>query len=387
MKNFLTKRLDNIKKNNLYRQPRLIIGKQTEVVNINGKDCLIFCSNNYLGLAYHQKLIKTAQKAANVFGTGAASSRLISGTMESHIKAEETFANFVGLQSSLYFSTGYMANVGTISSLCSNFDAIFSDELNHASIIDGCRLSKSQTVIYKHIAPDDLEQKLKQTDVKGEKFVITESIFSMDGDTAPLKEINEICLKYNANLIVDEAHSLGILGINGKGLCYELNIKPFILIGTMGKAFGTSGAFVAGDKIVKDYLINTSRAFIFSTAPSPIQAEVCICAINLVESADEERKRLFYNIKRLREIFNKLDINTLSTKYHIIPQFVGNSKKSVELSESLFKEGIFVSAIRPPTVPWNKARLRWTLTSLHNEEQINYAGDVLSKIIKSTFGS
>lgn len=369
----LKERLEEIKRKNLYRSLKFIDSPQNQTVIIEGNEYIVFCSNNYLGLATHPRLIEKAKEAAERWGVGAVASRLVTGSMTPHLLLERELGEFCGYPSSLFFITGYMANIALLSSIPSSNDLILSDELNHASLIDGIRLSKAEKIIYKHCDIYDLESKLKRyKNFKGELFIVTESIFSMDGDMAPLEELSEIAKKYNAYLIVDEAHSLGVLGEGGRGVCYSLRQKPFAVIGTMGKAFGVNGAFICGSKLLIEYLINVARPFIYTTAPNPVQVEVCREALRVVstEEGEELRRRLESNVKRLREILKKYNAPILErSAYHIIPQLIGEVEKTLAVGQALFEHGILVTPIRPPTVPKNSSRLRWTATALHSERE------------------
>ena len=381
----LKEKIEKIKEKGLYRSLKIIESPQNPVVKIDGKDYIVFCSNNYLGLATHPRLVKRATEAAERWGVGACASRLITGTMTPHILLEKEIAEFCEYPSSLYFITGYMANMAILSSVAGENDIIFSDELNHASLIDGMRLSKAQRVIYKHCDIYDLELKLKQfrNHHGGELFIVTESIFSMDGDIAPLEDLTEIAGKYNAHLLVDEAHSIGLMGPDGRGLCFELKQKPFAVIGTMGKAFGSNGAFVCGSRYLKEYLINKARTFIFTTAPNPVQVEVCREAIEIVagQEGEELRQKLKKNSQKLRELLKRYRATIPErSRNHIIPQLIGEIEPTLKAGRSLFDRGILVTPIRPPTVPEGSSRLRWTVTALHSDREFNLLEQVLKEV-------
>ena len=329
------------------------------------------CSNNYLGLAEHPALKEAAMDAIKKYGTSVSASRLISGTTTLHKKLEEKLAEFKAAEAALVFNSGYTANVGIISALVGRGDIIFSDKLNHASIVDGCLLSGAELKRYPHCDTSVLENSLKGSDPYGKKLIVTDTVFSMDGDIAPLPEIVALAKKYDCMLMVDEAHATGVLGKNGKGALEHFNIKEkdIIQMGTLSKALGSFGGYVVGSKELIDYLINKSRAFIYTTAlPAPVVA-ASIAALDVIKSEPGLRKQLWDNVR----FFDK------EARTQIIPILIGDSKRTVDISKQLLDEGIFIQAIRPPTVPKGQARLRVTITATHIRKDLEYALEKIKK--------
>ncbi len=320
-------------------------------------------SNDYLGLAKDERIKAALIEAVKREGVGSTASRLLRGERDCFQQVEKRFAGWKRTESSLYFATGYQANLGLMQTFLEDDDIVFSDELNHASLIDGIRLSKCNKVIFPHLDIEKLERLLTETEYRGRKFLVTESLFSMDGDIAPLEEYAEVCRKTNTNLIIDEAHSVGLYGERGSGLIEEFGIENdvFLSINTAGKALGVSGAFVAGSNLAIEYLINKCRSFIFSTAPIPAIAEALKASIEIIEKEVERRNGL----RKLSKAFNELlfDHGFLVPKdeTQIIPIIIGDSKKALIIAEKMQSQGFDVRAIRPPTVLEGTARLRVTL--------------------------
>jgi len=329
------------------------------------------CSNNYLGLADHPALKKAAHDAIEKYGVSSCSSRLISGTTGLHKKLEEKLAEFKGAEAALVFNSGYAANVGIISALVGRGDVIFSDKLNHASIVDGCLLSGAELKRYPHCDMDALEKFIKGSDPYVKKLIITDTVFSMDGDIAPLPEIVALAKKYDCMLMVDEAHATGVLGANGKGAIEHFNIKEkdIIQMGTLSKAIGSFGGYVAGSRELIDYLINKSRPFIYTTALPASVIAASIAALDIIKNEPERRKQLWANVR----FFDK------EARTQIIPILIGDSKKAVDISRKLLDEGVFVQAIRPPTVPKGTARLRITIMATHTKKDLEYAIEKIKK--------
>lgn len=327
-------------------------------------------SNDYLGLAKDERIKNAMIEAVKREGVGSTASRLLRGERDSFRKVEQRFADWKGTENSLYFATGYQANIGLMQTFLEKDDVVFSDELNHASLIDGIRLSKCRKEIFRHLDVTQVKTLLTETDYKGQKFLVTESLFSMDGDIAPLEQYAEICRNTNTNLIVDEAHSVGLYGERGSGLIEELGIEKnvFLSINTAGKALGVSGAFVAGSNQTIEYLINKCRSFIFSTAPTPAVADALNTAIEIIENEKERRETL----KNLCEYFNQLltenGFDAPKDKTQIIPIIIGDSEKAVAIANEMQTEGFDVRAIRPPTVAEGTSRLRVTLNLSLTEE-------------------
>ncbi|MFH0819743.1 MAG: 8-amino-7-oxononanoate synthase [bacterium] len=383
--------LDFINNDKLYPNVRRISGCPTDPeVMIDGKKFLMFCSNDYLGLANSDPVKRAAHEAIDKYGIGSGGSRLMSGNTDIQIKLEETIARFKGGEAAITFSTGYMANTGAIPAVVDVLNLkkigsaiikaptfrkniILSDELNHASIIDGCRLTHAKRVVYKHKDMVDLEKKLKKYK-RYRKLIITDGVFSMDGDIAPLPRIVELAKKYNAMTFIDDAHASGTLGKNGRGTIDHFNLKEDdvdIMMGTFTKSFGGVGGFIVGKKELIDFLRITVRTYIFSAPIPPVISAALVAAIEEAEKNSSYRENLWANVTRLKDGLNKAGFNTLSSETQIIPVLVGDEKKCEELSSHLFEEGILASCVRWPAVPWGKARLRITVKANHTKEQID----------------
>jgi 8-amino-7-oxononanoate synthase len=341
---------------------------------VDGRQVLCMCSNNYLGLASHPLLAAAAREGLEQEGLGAGASRHISGNMSTHRRTEAAFATFVDQPAAALFSTGYMANLGTIQALATPEDIVFSDELNHASLIDGARLGRARTVIYRHLDLEDLESKLRSQRAAGRAaLIVTESLFSMDGDSAPLAELRELAQRFDAGLIVDEAHALGVHGPKGAGLAREQGVLPDVTLGTLGKAFGAQGAFAAAAEPIVALIRNRARSFIFSTAPSPGLLHAAQAALRLVDHADGLRADLRCNWRRLRVGLGELGYQVLPGDSAIIPVLVGDPQPTMALSNMLFELGVFVHGIRPPTVPAGRGRLRLAPMATHSDADISEA--------------
>lgn len=365
----------------LLRRPLQISGPQGPEVDIDGQRVLCFCSNNYLGLADHPALVD-ALASAQGEGVGAAASRLISGTMDAHRDAEAAYADFLGTPAAVLFSTGYAANVGTVQALAGTGDIIFSDALNHASLIDGCRLSRANVRVYAHRNVDHLGSLLREHRPRaGRALIITDSLFSMDGVIAPLREIAELARSFDAGLMVDEAHALGVFGPNGRGLSAELGIQPDVVVGTLGKAFGVAGAFVAASEEVVSLIRNRARSFVYSTAPPPMLARAAIEALRLVHEADDARHALLENASELRSQLRALGFDIPSENSQILPVLIGENNRTMQLSAELLDRGVFVQGIRPPTVAEGTARLRLTPMATHRPEHIERAIDAFASLV------
>jgi 8-amino-7-oxononanoate synthase len=368
----------------LLRRPLRISGPQGPEVEIEGRRVLCFCSNNYLGLANHPALVEAAAASAHYDGVGAAASRLITGTMDSHRQAEVAFADFLGAPATALFSTGYSANLGTIQALVGPGDAIFSDALNHASLIDGCRLSRATVHVYSHRDSDHLESLLREHRSRSRRaLIITDSLFSMDGVTAPLRDIATLARTFDAGLLVDEAHALGVFGPNGRGLSAAMGIEPDVVVGTLGKSFGVAGAFVAASEAVVDLIRNRARSFVYSTAPPPMIARAAVAALQLVREADDARTSLLRNAELLRSGLRTLGFEIPEGNSQILPVFIGNNERTMQLSAKLLDRGVFVQGIRPPTVPAGTARLRLTPMATHRPEHIERAIDAFASLVRN----
>ena len=352
----------------LLRDPRVVEGCGP-TVRVQGREVAQFCSNDYLGLAGHPALREAAIRATSELGVGAGASRLVSGTTPLHVKLEDRLARFCGAPAALLFSTGYHANVGAISALAGAGDVVFSDALNHASIIDGCRLSRARVYVYPHSDPDALEGLLRTHRGRGRALIVTDALFSMDGDPAPVRALRSLADRFEAALYVDEAHGLGVLGPRGRGLCAAQDVRPDVLMGTLGKAFGVFGAFVAGSADLRTFLVNRARSFVYSTAPPVPVLAAALAAVDLVEAADDRRAAL------------ALHAGTLGSSSHVYPVILGSAQRTMAASTTLLERGFFVQGIRPPTVPEGTSRLRVSLMATHDEAQVAGLRSALAEIL------
>ncbi len=365
-----------LRSSGLDRRPRVLGSSQLPEVLVEGRKVIGLCSNNYLGLADHPDLVTAASHALRGFGVGAAASRQVSGTMDIHLQAEQRLTRFVGLEACVLFSSGYAANTGALQALAGRSDVLFSDSLNHASIIDGCRLSRARVQVYRHRDPEHLQALLSQhRSGSSRALVISESVFSMDGDTAPLSELRDLCDRFDAALYVDEAHALGVLGPRGQGLCALLQVRPDVLVGTLGKAFGSAGGFVAASANTVEIIRNKARSYFFSTAPPPLQAALALAAADLVESSDDRRARVLGHAARMRSALGEMGYETPAGSTPIIPVLVRERDAVMRLSSSLLEKRVFVQGIRPPSVPIGTSRLRLTPIASHEDIHITRAID------------
>jgi 8-amino-7-oxononanoate synthase len=376
-----TSEIERLKRKDLYRIMPAVSGLPGRTIMVNGRSALNFSSNNYLGLAGHPTVAEALVDYTRQFGAGSTASRLIAGNSEPFRELESFIAAWKQTESALVFATGYQANVGILTSLVGEGDLILSDELNHASIIDGCRLSRAAVQRYPHLDLDVLDNLLKKNP-HHIKLVVTESIFSMDGDRAPLKEIHDLCRSSNALLMVDEAHATGVLGPQGQGLAAEVGIIPDIQMGTMGKAVGTSGAFVAGPQNMIDLLTNKARSLLFTTAPPPGVIGSSLAALRIIASAEGEARRatLAKNGSEFTQLASKkLDLNL--SPGHIVPIVVGESARTMKISARCLEAGVFAHGIRYPTVPEGTSRLRFSLMSDHTAQDLSKAVTVLERVL------
>ncbi len=366
---------------NLYRRRRTIDGPQRPLLSSGGRELLSFCSNDYLGLANHPEIIAALKKGADTYGVGGGAAHLVNGHSRAHHQLEEELAAFTGRQRALLFSTGYMANLGVVSALAGSGDAVFEDRLNHASLLDAGLLSRARLSRFAHADSSALEAKLSSSKAE-EKLVLTDGVFSMDGDIAPLPELAEVARRHDAWLMVDDAHGMGVLGHKGAGSLEQFGLGPDevpILMGTLGKGFGTFGAFIAGSDALIEYLINTARPYIYTTATPPAIAEATRASLQLVQNEGWRREKLQQLIRRFRSGAEQLGLTLMDSPTPIQPLLIGDAGRAVQLSEALLDHGILISAIRPPTVPEGTARLRITLSAAHTEEQIDRLLSVLEE--------
>lgn len=369
----LSTELDSLRSRGLYRSLRLVEGAQGPKIRIDGKERLLFCSNNYLGLANHPVLKDGADIALRSYGSSAAASRLISGNMEPHRILEHRIAGFLGTESGLCFPTGYMANLGAVSTLVGEADAIFSDSLNHRSIIDACRLSRAKTFVYRHRDVDHLDHLLLTERKYRRRLIVTDGLFSMDGDLAPLPDLVDAAHRHNTILMVDDAHGTGVLGASGRGTHEHFGITQGIdVLTTSGsKALGAYGGFVAGNAELIDLLINRAQAFIYTSALPPDACAAATSALGLVETRPELREELWRNVHTVQNALNDLGFDIMDSQSQIVPVLIGDAVRTMAISNHLFEEGIYLSGIRPPTVPHGESRLRLTLMADHSEVDIN----------------
>lgn len=385
----LRERLDEIERRALYRRRRVVAGAHGAHISVDGRPCLNFCSNDYLGLAADPRVAEAARAALAHSGTGSGAAALISGYNAEHRALEEELAAFVGRPRALLFSTGWAANLGVLRALLGKGDVLIADELNHASLIDGGRLSGAE---YRRVAHADVrafgaaftEPRLPTPDSRL-RLLVTDSVFSMDGDLAPLPELSRLCANQGASLMVDDAHGFGVLGANGRGAIEHffpiLDARfpaPDIYVATLGKSLGAAGAFVAGSEELIEYLIQRARSWVFSTAPPPAIAAAARTALRIVQTEPGLRATLFANIRRFRDGAAQLGIPLGDSQTAIQPLVLGREQRALDLSRLLFERGLWVAAIRPPTVPPGTSRLRITLTAAHTPEQIDTLLDSLA---------
>ena len=374
--NFIDEEIKRLKEVGLYNNIRTIESPQGAWIVVDGKKVLNLCSNNYLGLAGEKRLVDGAKRYMDMYGAGPGAVRSIAGTMSFHIELEKKISEFKQTEATLSLQSGFVANQAVIPSIVSSKeDAVFTDELNHASIIDGVRLSKAQRFIYKHNDPESLEEKLKEAkDVKN-KLIITDGVFSMDGDIAPLKEICDLAEKYGAMTMVDDAHGEGVLGDHGRGIAHHLGVHGRIdfEVGTLSKAFGIVGGFVSGKQKVIDFLKQKARPFLFSSAVTPADAGASIEAINIMTESDERVKKLWKNTNHFKAGMKKLGFDTGISETPITPVMLGEAHVAQEFSKKLFEKGIFAMSIGFPTVPRGKARIRVMISSSHSIEDLDFA--------------
>jgi len=379
---YISDELKNIKEAGLYRKLNVVGSAQGTYLKINGREYLSFCSNNYLGLANNPLVVKAVKDAVEKYGWGAGASRLVSGNMELHEALEDEISRFKGKEASIVFSTGYMANIGAISSLVSKGDLVICDKLNHASIIDGCRLSGADFRVYPHCDIEKLENILRKSAKYSHKLIVTDTVFSMDGDLAPLPDIVRIASKYKAMVMVDEAHGTGVFGEKGSGVVEHFNLskKINIVMGTLSKAVGSMGGYVSGEAGLIDFLRNKARSFMYTTALPPAVCAASIAGIKLIQKDHSLRTSLWHNVRYLNVKLKLLNFNVISSESPIIPILIGDAKKAVNVSKFLHKEGILIPAIRPPTVPARSSRLRMTVMSTHTKEDMERLLDVLREV-------
>jgi 8-amino-7-oxononanoate synthase len=369
------------KSDGLYRRRRLLESAQGTRIVVDGKELLNFCSNDYLGLASDPRLTAALQASAGRFGVGSGASHLVCGHSSEHHALEEELAAFTGRERVLLFSTGYMANTGIVQALLRKNDAVFEDDLNHASLIDGGRLARCDYLRYRHADSSNLAEKLRQSTAE-RKLVVTDGVFSMDGDIAPLPELARVAREHGAWLMVDDAHGFGVLGASGGGVAeaFKLDTDALpVLVGTLGKAFGTFGAFVAGSETLIEYLINAARSYIFTTALPPAVAAATLASLRIVREDSGLRERLQAHIAYFRHEAGGLGLDLMASTTPIQPIVLGSNERALAWSTALQERGLLVGAIRPPTVPAGTARLRVTLTAAHERSDIDRLLEALAQ--------
>jgi 8-amino-7-oxononanoate synthase len=371
-------RLEELKALGLHRRTRLVSGPQGPHVLLDGKPVLLLCSNNYLGLADHPQVRAAAADAAMKWGVGAGASRLISGTMTIHRRLEERLAAFKGREAALLFGSGYLANAGVTAALARPGDVVFSDQLNHASIIDGCRLSRAEVFVYDHCDLEHLEWGIEQAEGRG-ALIVTDGVFSMDGDVAPLEGIVELAAQHRLRVIVDEAHGTGALGPGGRGAVAEAGLEDDVdvIVGTLGKALGSYGAFVACDRSMARYLVNAARTFIFSTALPPPAVAGALAALELLEERPRRVEKLAANAAAVRAELAHQGFDVRGSRTQIVPLVVGDPGLAVRICEAALTRGVFAQAIRPPTVPAMTSRLRLAVMASHRGDELRAAARTL----------
>ena len=375
--------LDSLKEAGLYNRIRTLSSAQGAWLVVDGERVLNFCSNNYLGLANHPRMVAAARQAVEEFGVGPAAVRTIAGTMDLHVQLEQRMAAFKKVESAITFQSGFSANTGTIPALVGKGDAIFSDELNHASIIDGCRLSRAKTIRYAHCDPDDLKQVMESNRGDFDKaIVITDGVFSMDGDVAPLDKIFEVSKDYGAMLMVDDAHGEGVLGKGGRGIVdhFSLHGKVDVEVGTLSKAFGVVGGVVAGNPLVVEWLRQRGRPFLFSSAMTVPDVAACLAALDILEESTELVDRLWENTDYFKTEMLNLGFDTGESTSPITPIMLGEAPLAQEFSRELFNAGVFAMAIGFPTVPRGKARIRVMISAAHLKEDLDQGLEIFAQV-------
>ncbi|MFZ5809133.1 MAG: glycine C-acetyltransferase [Chloroflexota bacterium] len=377
--------LESLRSAGLYNRIRTLSSPQGAWLVVDGKRVLNFCSNNYLGLANHPHLVAAAKQAIDEYGVGPAAVRTIAGTMDLHVKLEERLAKFKGVEAAITFQSGFNANLGTIPALVGKDDVIFSDELNHASIIDGCRLSGAKIVRYNHCDPKDLEKALLEERKNYPRaLVVTDGVFSMDGDIAPLDEIYEVSRQFETILMVDDAHGEGVLGKGGRGIVdhFQLHGKVDVEVGTLSKAFGVVGGVVAGNPVVVEWLRQRGRPFLFSSAMTVPDVAACLAGLEILESSTELVDKLWENTRFFKAEMKSAGFDIGKSVTPITPVMLGEAALAQEFSKALFENGVFAMAIGFPTVPRGKARIRVMISAAHQKSDLEQGLEVFRKVGK-----
>jgi glycine C-acetyltransferase len=384
---YITEQLNELRAKGVAPRLRVLEGEQKPVSIFDGKEVINLASNNYLGLTTHKALRKASLDAVKRYGVGAGAVRTIAGTLKIHMELEEQIAHFKNVEACVVFQSGFTANAGTVSAILGKEDLIVSDELNHASIIDGARLSKATIKVFKHKDVKDCERILQEhADFPGKKLIITDGVFSMDGDIAPLPELCDLAEKYNCIMMVDDAHSSGVLGRNGRGTVdhFDCHGRVHIQVGTLSKAIGTMGGYVCGSRDLIDFLYLRARPFLFSTSHPPATVAACQAAFTLLDSPEGEKlvKKLWANTKMFKRELKKRGFQFKASETPIIPIHVGDAAKAFEFSKKVFEAGVFAPAVGYPTVAEGKARLRAIVSAAHKRDQLLKAADILAEVAK-----
>ncbi|MFB6497361.1 glycine C-acetyltransferase [Bacillus haynesii] len=377
--NFLASELDTMKENGTFQELPIIESLQGSTVKMKGKDIIQLSSNNYLGLTSHPRLQKAAEEAVKRYGAGTGSVRTIAGTFTMHDELEKKLASFKNTEAALVFQSGFTANQGILSSILTKDDIVISDELNHASIIDGIRLTKAGKKVYQHADMEDLEKILKKSMNYRMRLIVTDGVFSMDGDIAPLPEIVRLAEQYDAFVMVDDAHASGVLGENGRGTVHHFGLdgKVHIQVGTLSKAIGVLGGYAAGSKVLIDYLKHKGRPFLFSTSHPPAVTAACIEAVNVLMEEPSLIKKLWDNTAYFKKGLEKIGLPLIKSETPITPILIGDEAEACRFSNTLFELGLFAQAIVFPTVPKGKARIRTIMTAQHSKEELDQALEII----------
>jgi len=386
----LTVQLDDLKQRGTYFKLRVLEDEQGPVCTYDGKKVINLASNNYLGLCNHPALREAAIEATKTYGVGSGAVRTIAGTMQIHMELEEKIARFKNVEACVVFQSGFTANAGTVSSILGKEDFIISDELNHASIIDGARLSRAKIKVFRHKDVAHAEELLKEIENEpGRKLMITDGVFSMDGDIGPVDKLCDLADKYGAIMMVDDAHASGVLGRNGRGSVdhFGCHGRVDVQVGTLSKAIGSLGGYVCGSRDLIDYLYHRARPFLFSTSHPPSVAATCMAAFDLLEQEPERIERLWSNTRYFKDQLGRIGfdiggVTTPASETPITPIIIGDGKKTMEFSKALFDAGVMATGIAFPTVPEGKARIRTIMTSEHTKDQLDQALDVLERAAK-----
>ncbi len=379
---WISEEIAQLKAQGLFTHIRTLDSPQGAWLVVDGRRVLNFSSNNYLGLANHPQVVAAAKQAMDRYGVGPAAVRTIAGTMTLHVELEQRLAAFKGVEAAITFQSGFSANLATIPALVGRGDVIFSDRLNHASIIDGCRLSRAQIVAYEHCDPDDLRRQIAATTEYGRRLIVTDGVFSMDGDIAPLPALYEIAAEHDILLMVDDAHGEGVLGRGGRGIVdhFGLHGKVDVEVGTLSKAFGVVGGVVAGKQVIVDWLRQRGRPFLFSSAMTVPDVAACLAAVDLLEASTDLVDRLWQNAEYFKSGMSALGFDTGLSATPIVPVMLGEAPLAQQFSRRLFEEGLFAMAIGFPTVPQGKARIRVMNSATHSRDDLDRALDIFARV-------